>query len=127
MIVTLLAFVTLQDSVEDWPVVMKVGEAANEEIVGAGAAAEIVKAYVWLPALPPFVTWIVALAKPGVVGAPVIVTVFPELADNERPAGSDPESMLHENVPPVTPEAVNVCEYGVPTVPFGNEVGDMVR
>jgi len=57
----------------------------------------------------------------NVVGSPAVVGVFwmSPVASMVRPAGRDPEVMLHVSgsVPPV---AANCCEYGELTTPPGN-------
>jgi len=64
-------------------------------------------------------TWTVKFAVPAVVGIPLITPA----ADNVRPAGGAPVVTDHAygGVPPV---AAKLCEYAVPTVPFGR--GDAV-
>ncbi len=65
-------------------------------------------------------TWTVKFAVPAVVGIPLITPA----ADNVRPAGGVPIVTDHAygGVPPV---ANKLCEYAVPTAPFGR--GDAVR
>ena len=62
---------------------------------------------------------IVKLDVAAVVGVPVIAPVAPF---NDNPAGRLPADTLnvYEPLPPV---ALTVCEYAVPTVPFGNVAG----
>jgi hypothetical protein len=62
------------------------------------------------------VTWIRRLSTTAVVGVPPIIPVE---AVNEIPGGSDPVLTDHLYWP-LPPVAVNVCEYGRPSVPAGN-------
>jgi hypothetical protein len=62
---------------------------------------------------------IVKLEVAAVVGVPVMV---PVAAFSDSPAGKLPADTLnvYEPLPPV---ALTVCEYVVPTVPFGSVAG----
>jgi predicted ribosome-associated RNA-binding protein Tma20 len=53
---------------------------------------------------------------PAADGVPLITPA--ELSDS--PVGSVPALTVHE-YPPVPPLAARVCEYAVPTTPFGND------
>jgi hypothetical protein len=62
------------------------------------------------------------VAVPAAVGVPVML---PLVAFRVSPAGSEPVRTLHVyGVKP--PLADKVCEYDVPTTPFGNELLDSV-
>src|SRR5436305_5161678 len=54
---------------------------------------------------------------PDLVGVPEITPVDERLS----PAGSVPDARLHTRAPS-PPVAASVCEYAVPTVPFGSVV-----
>ena len=66
-------------------------------------------------------------------GAAVSVALgVPEMrppGDSVRPTAESavPEITENENGPPAPPVAVNICEYGVPTVPAGRELGKTVK
>jgi hypothetical protein len=89
-------------------------------IVVSTDGGEIVSVYACI-AEPPTVSaaLIVKLEVPAVVGVPVNAPA--ELKVN--PAGSVPEltDQVNDGVPP---EAAKLCEYALPTLPFGN--GDAV-
>jgi hypothetical protein len=67
---------------------------------------------------PPLsVTLAVKLARPGVVGVPVIAPA----ALSERPRGRDPVVTDQVNPVPVPPDATSVCEYGAVASPAGKD------
>ena len=67
----------------------------------------------------PSVAVIVKLLVAAVVGVPVIA---PLAAFSESPAGRLPAETLNV-YKPLPPVALTVCEYAVPTVPFGKVAG----
>ena len=67
------------------------------------------------------VTLIVKLNVPCALEVPEMVTEFVVLALRERPVGSEPEEMVHENG--ATPaRALTVLLYAAPWLPSGKEV-----
>lgn len=62
------------------------------------------------------VTSALKLTVPAVVGVPEMTPA----GDNVRPSAENP---VHVYGLPLPPEAVSVCEYTVPAMPTGREVG----
>ena len=65
-------------------------------------------------AAPVSATRIINIEDPGAVGVPLICPA----GLSDKPAGSVPEAIdqVYGGIPPL---ACKLCEYGVPTVPFG--------
>ena len=71
-----------------------------------------------MPVLPQLLVAVtVKLKIPPVVGVPLMT---PVLVLRLSPPGKEPLEMAHDVIVP--PDAANVCEYVVPTIPLGNDV-----
>ena len=89
--------------------------------------APIVTLYACVAIVVPFVTSTVNGNVPVAVGVPEMTSVVLAEGLNESPVGSVPDAIDHVNGPVAVPFAVKVCEYGIVVVPFGRDVGEILR